>query len=153
MTEFMAGGSLQKAMDQDTKGSYAWRGLGRNIMLDTAKGLCYLHTLPTPVAHFDLKPDNILLTGDNPPRAKLCDVGLSKALTAGEFVKSPGYTRGYKAPELKNGDGDFTGLQWKTPKKGGAVNVHIPSGTVHIAGRKEVKMNVLKLVRASTKIS
>ena len=60
----------------DATGDFTWRGYGRNIAIDVAKGLCFLHTLQPPMAHFDLKPGNILLSGDEPPRAKLGDVGL-----------------------------------------------------------------------------
>ncbi|KAK2949795.1 putative Cyclin-dependent kinase 2 [Blattamonas nauphoetae] len=48
------------------------------ISIDIAEGLCVMHNHPThPMAHGDLKPENVLLTEDN--RAMLCDLGAADA--------------------------------------------------------------------------
>ncbi|KAK2949350.1 putative Carbon catabolite-derepressing protein kinase [Blattamonas nauphoetae] len=48
------------------------------ILIDIAEGLCVMHTHTThPMAHGDLKPENVLLTDDN--RAMLCDFGAAEA--------------------------------------------------------------------------
>jgi len=49
-------------------------------------GLKYLHTgLESPVQHFDLKPDNILLDDNMVP--KIADFGLSRLLLGEETSK------------------------------------------------------------------
>jgi serine/threonine protein kinase len=54
------------------------------MMLDTARGLCYLHTKgPLPVIHRDLKEDNLFVyCGPDGclHTVKIADVGLSKVL-------------------------------------------------------------------------
>ena len=48
------------------------------VALGIAQGLEYMHTQSPPVAHFDLKPGNILLSDAGEP--KICDFGLSREL-------------------------------------------------------------------------
>ncbi len=56
------------------------------MMLDTARGLCYLHTkLPAPVIHRDLKEDNLFVycsADGSVHTVKIADVGLSKVSVA-----------------------------------------------------------------------
>ena len=50
------------------------------IAFDIAEGLHFLHNLPTPILHRDLKPGNVLLASDDTKwkyTAKLADFGLS----------------------------------------------------------------------------
>ena len=42
-----------------------------------------LHTTSPPVAHFDLKPLNVLLLGDS---TKICDFGIATPLPGGETL-------------------------------------------------------------------
>ena len=51
---------------------------------------------------------------------------------------------------LKNGDGDVTGVQYKSLIKGGAINIYLPKGTMVIAGRKEWKLGVMRRVESWT---
>ncbi|WP_374689724.1 serine/threonine protein kinase [Promineifilum sp.] len=61
--------------------------------------LTYLHTRTPPVIHRDIKPDNIILTGDG--RAMLVDFGISKVYDPGgsTTVGAKAVTPGYSPPE------------------------------------------------------
>ena len=67
--------------------------------LQLAQVLHYLHTLPTPIIHCDLKPSNIMVTHDN--RLVLIDFGISKRVGLG--VGASGLTYRYAAPEQFRG--------------------------------------------------
>ncbi len=60
--------------------------------LQVCHGLTYLHNLPTPVIHSDLKPDNILMVASQEhapfPLVKLVDFGLAQALNPNSSVIS-----------------------------------------------------------------
>lgn len=96
ITEYMENGDLFTAFRNDTTGSLLWYrrdssardgvaepGLGRQIALDIARGLHFLHR--HNVVHFDLKSPNVLLGRDNV--AKIADVGLAKILQK-DYVSS-----------------------------------------------------------------
>lgn len=67
--------------------------------LQLAQVLHYLHTLPTPIIHCDLKPSNIMVTHDN--RLVLIDFGISKRVGLG--AGASGLTYRYAAPEQFRG--------------------------------------------------
>ncbi|CAM0943210.1 unnamed protein product [Alopecurus aequalis] len=70
------------------------------IILDIAKGLCYLHEdCRRKIAHLDIKPQNILL--DDNFNAKVADFGLCKLINRDEskVVTMMRGTPGYLAPE------------------------------------------------------
>lgn len=67
--------------------------------LQLAQVLHYLHTLPTPIIHCDLKPSNIMVTHDN--RLVLIDFGISKR--QGIDGGASGITYHYAAPEQFRG--------------------------------------------------
>ncbi|KAK2949796.1 putative Carbon catabolite-derepressing protein kinase [Blattamonas nauphoetae] len=69
------------------------------ICIDIAEGLCVMHNHQThPMAHGDLKPENVLLTEDN--RAMLCDLGAadSSGINTSHSAKEIG-TFEYNSPE------------------------------------------------------
>ncbi|XP_066339703.1 receptor like protein kinase S.2-like isoform X3 [Miscanthus floridulus] len=98
--EYLHNGSLQKHLSDEHQG-LDWQK--RYIII---KGICmglkYLHTgLESPVQHFDLKPDNILLDDNMVP--KIADFGLSRLLLGEETSKktlSVLGTLGYCPPEF-----------------------------------------------------
>ena len=55
---------------------------GRQIALDIAKGLIYLHS--KQIAHLDLKSPNVMLAADG--KAKLGDVGLGKIVASARAI-------------------------------------------------------------------
>ena len=73
--EYCEGGDLRSALTRDDDGVLAWHRRGRQIALDIARGLHFLHS--HDVMHSDLKTKNILLTRDQ-ATAKIGDVGLAQ---------------------------------------------------------------------------
>ncbi|KAL3724144.1 hypothetical protein ACJRO7_036204 [Eucalyptus globulus] len=72
----------------------------KNIILDVAKGLAYLHYGVKPaIYHRDIKATNILLDADM--RARVADFGLAKQSREGQSHLTTGVagTHGYLAPE------------------------------------------------------
>ncbi|CCL98200.1 uncharacterized protein FIBRA_00194 [Fibroporia radiculosa] len=60
--------------------------------------LAYIHS--KDIAHRDLKPENVLLTGDIPPRVKVADFGLAKAVDHMTVLRTMCGTPCYLAPEV-----------------------------------------------------
>ncbi|CAI8593576.1 unnamed protein product [Vicia faba] len=74
------------------------------IVLDIAKGLCYLHSFDPPVIHGDIKPSNILLDCDF--AAKIGDFGLARLKS--EPVRIDIELLDIDSEdEMKKGDGDL----------------------------------------------
>ena len=72
-----------------------------NVMYQCANGLEFMHTLPQPVAHRDLKPPNILMTMQGgQPVAKIGDFGLAKVVDDQTILKTVMGTMLYMAPEM-----------------------------------------------------
>ena len=75
-----------------------------SILIQTLRGLAYLHARPNPVIHRDIKPANILLEDrereveprEPGPCIKLADFGLA---TQGTKCGGPAGTYSYVAPE------------------------------------------------------
>ncbi|KAL2623199.1 hypothetical protein R1flu_003404 [Riccia fluitans] len=87
--EYMESGSLQESLfDEMYVASLDW-GTRFKILLDTAKGLAFLHyKCEPPIIHGDVKPSNILL--DKNFCARIADFGLArfKSAEAGPAVRS-----------------------------------------------------------------
>ena len=96
VTEFMKGGDLI---------GYVMRGEEWNetytikVIRELLKGLAMLHS--KSIGHFDMKLDNILLTGPMPHgQPKICDLGLMRDLSNGKELREMIGTIHYIAPEV-----------------------------------------------------
>ena len=83
----------------------------KSLIVDMLLGLEYMHH--NKVLHRDIKPGNLLLffnTKDRnlPPKAKLCDFGLSKFYTFQEPQTPRMVTVWYRAPEIVMKDPNYT---------------------------------------------
>ncbi len=76
--EYCSRGSLWSALQNpDLKLSWEDR---RRMAVDTARGVNYLHSFPTPVLHRDLKSLNLLL--DENFRIKVADFGWTRTMAS-----------------------------------------------------------------------
>jgi len=94
--ELAAGGELQTVLDAEEglQEQYAAR-----FMRQILEALSYLHS--NNIAHLDLKPQNLLLTGAYPEcDIKLCDFGISRVIQSGVAVREILGTPDYVAPEI-----------------------------------------------------
>jgi serine/threonine-protein kinase len=76
-----------------------------SLFLDVTEAVQYAHR--NLVVHRDLKPNNILVTGElNKPQVKLLDFGISQVMddTAGKESVKQAMTRAYASPEQISGD-------------------------------------------------
>ncbi|KAK7867026.1 hypothetical protein R5R35_005669 [Gryllus longicercus] len=94
--ELAAGGELQHVLDVQ-------EGLeelqAARFMKQILQGLGFLHN--HNIAHLDLKPQNLLLTGNYPDcDVKLCDFGISRVIQNGVEVREILGTPDYVAPEV-----------------------------------------------------
>lgn len=108
---FIASELCRGTLDDYIKGSYNGPKFipEKEILLQMAKGLVYLHSLK--IVHRDIKPTNILIyvpqNADTKPVVKLADFGLCKVLKndlESDFTNSntrnPSGTQGWMAHEL-----------------------------------------------------
>ena len=72
-----------------------------NIIRDVAVGLAYLHTCDPPLVHKDLTSNNVLLTSDRDPTAKIADLGAARLYDPNKekYTRCPG-TVAYMPPEV-----------------------------------------------------
>ena len=92
------------------------------ILAGISHGLTALHGIG--IIHADLKPANVLLSGDNPPKIRLSDFGLSKlkasSVTFASTLNMTDHKKGtikYCAPEmldLEDGSGQVAGASRRT---------------------------------------
>lgn len=76
-----------------------------------AAALAYLHR--HQILHCDIKPTNVMLTDENPPRIKICDFGQSRGINP-QHVDAVG-TPLYSSPEQLSNPGDTAngkGFRW-----------------------------------------
>ncbi|EOY26813.1 Serine-threonine protein kinase, plant-type, putative [Theobroma cacao] len=98
--EHMNNGSLDKWIFHKNPATTLKWEIRKNIILDIAKGLAYLHEdCRMRIAHLDVKPENILLDGSF--NAKLSDFGLARPIDRNQshVITQMRGTRGYLAPE------------------------------------------------------
>lgn len=108
---FIASELCRGTLDDYIKGSYKGPKFvpEKEILLQMAKGLAYLHSLK--IVHRDIKPTNILIyvtqDSDETPIVKLADFGLSKVLKndleldfSNSNTRNPSGTQGWMAHEL-----------------------------------------------------
>ncbi|RDX57819.1 putative receptor-like protein kinase, partial [Mucuna pruriens] len=97
--DFMPNGSLSYQLSVLGANRLTWPQR-KNIILDVAKGLAYLHyEIKPPIYHRDIKATNILL--DSKMKAKVSDFGLAKQGNEGQshLTTRVAGTYGYLAPE------------------------------------------------------
>ncbi|XP_060202661.1 probable LRR receptor-like serine/threonine-protein kinase IRK [Lycium barbarum] len=100
INEYVSGGSLYKLLhEQSSKRSLSWQQRF-NIILDTAKGLAYLHQLN--IIHYNMKSTNVLVD-DGSANTKVGDFGLARLLPVlDRYILSSKIQSalGYMAPEF-----------------------------------------------------
>ncbi|MFD0587053.1 protein kinase [Paenibacillus sp. GCM10027627] len=73
-----------------------------HIGLQLCSALSYLHTLPSPIIHRDVKPSNVMI--DRKGHAKLIDFGISRKFKEGQSSDTVRLgTKGFAAPEQLSG--------------------------------------------------
>ncbi|KAI3433944.1 hypothetical protein D9Q98_003746 [Chlorella vulgaris] len=94
--QLMQGGSVYSALqDPHTRQQLRWEHGGRQVAMDVAEGLHYLHTT-LGVMHSDVKSGNVLLTRD--VRACLGDMSVAKAVGS-QARSAAGFCCTHGAPE------------------------------------------------------
>lgn len=97
--DFMPNGSLEQYIFGNGNVNLSWPQR-KNVILDVAKGLAYLHYGVKPaIYHRDIKATNILLDGEY--RARVADFGLARQSREGQshLTTRVAGTHGYLAPE------------------------------------------------------
>ncbi len=83
----------------------------QQVLLQMANGLCHIHSQIAndlqPLIHRDVKPENILISCDNPAVIKWADFGMTRAVDTGSRSFTWSQLKGTEswfAPELVQGD-------------------------------------------------
>ncbi|GMF08233.1 unnamed protein product [[Candida] boidinii] len=99
-------------------GEAAGREIARQILL----AIDYVHD--KGISHRDLKPDNILISQDDPVTVKVTDFGLAKGQDKTSFMKTFCGTLAYLAPEVITGKfgSDIYGIHGQGNQKRGNTN-------------------------------
>lgn len=100
--EYISNGSLDKHITDELRG-FEWE-TRYELIIGICKGLRYLHEEKRMI-HMDLKPENILLDNQNYKYIvpKITDFGLSRPNKNSHTVGQLYGTRGYMAPEYREG--------------------------------------------------
>lgn len=96
ITEIFNGGSLKNHI---TKFGIPRLRVIKQWCIEILKGLKYLHELPNPIIHRDIKCDNIFINKDT-GKVKIGDLGLSCVLKSSSFAKTFSGTIEFCAPEV-----------------------------------------------------
>lgn len=96
--DYVGGGDL---MDFVISNGPIAEDASREIVRQVLVGVGYVHGLG--ISHRDLKPDNILISQDDPVIVKVSDFGLAKISQSGSFLKTFCGTLAYLAPEVMSG--------------------------------------------------
>ncbi|KAG8882524.1 hypothetical protein FRB97_008150 [Tulasnella sp. 331] len=98
------------------------------LLLQTASGLLYLHTLSPVAVHGNIHPENVLVNSDG--EASLCDCGLARfvqMLKTG-FTTSGKVGKGFTAPELLDSEGEEKSTMESDVYAFGSLMLHTLSG-------------------------
>lgn len=99
--EYLAGQTLEELVDVfNRRGFFVPLDQAFDILIQCLDGLCAIHR--AGAVHRDLKPGNILLSGE-PPRAVIMDFGLVRMVRMEEDIRALAGTPAYIAPELVEG--------------------------------------------------
>lgn len=102
--EYLPGGDLERLIE--VRGALPLQeALG--VVLPILDALVYLHELPEPVIHRDVKPSNVIFDADGRPR--LGDFGIVRVGTAESALTRCGgvpYTEMFAPPEQRDGTGE-----------------------------------------------
>lgn len=99
--EYLEGQTVDNLVQSfNRRGFFLSLDLAFDIIIQCLDGLCAIHQ--SGAVHRDLKPGNILLTGE-PPRAVIMDFGLVRMVQMEEDVRAMAGTPAYIAPELIEG--------------------------------------------------
>ncbi|KAF8472538.1 hypothetical protein BDZ91DRAFT_437327 [Kalaharituber pfeilii] len=94
--EYIGGGNLEEYVQKHLRMA---EPLVQDVTRQVLRGIQYVHEMG--ISHRDLKPDNILISCNNPIAVKISDFGLAKMVRAEEtFLKTFCGTMLYLAPEV-----------------------------------------------------
>ncbi len=99
---FIAGETLADRISREVFNNYYDI---QNIISDVLKGLDYLHTLPEPIIHNEITPQNIMLDlSSDIPKAKIIDFGFTRSFhQSTKAFNKVGLNLNYVASECFNG--------------------------------------------------
>jgi len=165
ITEYMPRGSIYSILHSDIgRGKKEKITLKLEVklkmLLDSAKGMVYLHSFQPPIIHRDLKTQNLLV--DEFWHVKLCDFGLSRIKIA-ETMSRLG-TLQYSAPEILRGERytekadvySFGIIIWEILTEGipydGWPPLRVASDVAYKARRPDIPSGIMPELQALTKV-
>eukprot|EP01130_Rhizamoeba_saxonica_P013825 TRINITY_DN5942_c0_g1_i1.p1 TRINITY_DN5942_c0_g1~~TRINITY_DN5942_c0_g1_i1.p1 ORF type:complete len:739 (+),score=139.65 TRINITY_DN5942_c0_g1_i1:112-2217(+) len=103
VTEYIQKGSLRDVLNKEPEIFAENYPLIRNMSLDVARGMNYLHNYDPPIIHRDLKSENILVTSGY--KCKVTDFGLAKFDSGMARSHTFCGTIPWLSPEIFSGEG------------------------------------------------